>query len=49
MSEKKFGRGRGRGARPNVSEAAPLPPQAVVDDLLKNAVDTSAEGMVYKS
>lgn len=47
MSEKKPGRGRGRGYRPNVSEAVPLPSQEVVEDLLKDVHvgDAITEGM----
>ena len=48
MSEKKPGRGRGRGYRPNVSETVPFPAQEVVENLLKDVpvVDSSADGMV---
>ena len=47
MSEKKPGRGRGRGYRPNVSEAVPFPSQKVVENLLKDvpAGDAIADGM----
>ena len=47
MSEKKPGRGRGRGYRPNVSETVPFPAQEVVENLLKDvpARDAIADGM----
>ena len=36
MSEKKPGRGRGRGYRPNASAAVPLPSQEMIEGLLKD-------------
>lgn len=47
MSEKKPGKGRGRGYRPSASEAVPPPSQEVVEDLLKDVHvgDTIADGM----
>ena len=47
MSEKRPSRGRGRGYRPNASEAVPPPSQEVVEDLLKDVHvgDAIADGM----